>query len=228
MSFLSKSVIGSLVLSSMMVSVVSLSGAVAHGATTSHVLNHVEMNGSLESSFVALVETNSRTKKIKVSIVNDICGQYSSGGGPRCMAASALVRSFELPFTDSRDACNSKVYQARRDLRPANGELTEISLTDSTQRTCDDLVMELPGIYVLTVNVDSLRGNPVRFLAYDKAQPSRDDGAIYESLNVEEEVLNPGITGSSRTRKSVGGLVCEKSTIVVPGSMPSYSCSLAQ
>jgi hypothetical protein len=89
------------------------------------------------------------------------------------------------------------------------------------------MFMAIPGVYVLSINVDSLRGNPVRFLAYDKTQPSRDDSAIYESLNVEEEVLNPGIAGSSRTRKSVGGLVCEKSTIIVPGSMPSYSCSLA-
>jgi hypothetical protein len=224
MKLFSRSTVGSLVLSSMMVSIVSLTGAVSHGATASHVLNHVEMNGSLEPSFVAFVDTNSRTKKIKVTIVNDICGQYSGSGGPRCMAASALVSSFELPYKVSTDVCNSKIYEARQDLRPAGGMLTEISLTDSTLRTCEDMLL---GLHVLTVNVDSLSGNPVRFLAYDKAQPSRDDGAIYEALNVEEEVLNPGIAGASKTRKSVGGLVCEKSTLVVPGSLPTYSCSLA-
>ncbi len=47
---------------------------------------------------------------------------------------------------------------------------------------------------------------------------------IYKALKVKETVLNPGIVGSSRTEKSVGGLICEKSVIIVPNAKPTYSC----
>ena len=51
------------------------------------------------------------------------------------------------------------------------------------------------------------------------------DEAIYESLNIAEEVLNAGIAGSSRTRKAVGDLTCYRSMLIFPGSVPSYSCA---
>ena len=54
--------------------------------------------------------------------------------------------------------------------------------------------------------------------------PGYDPAAIYQALKVKEKNLNPGIAGSSRLQKSVGGLVCVRSTIVVPGAVPSYVC----
>lgn len=50
--------------------------------------------------------------------------------------------------------------------------------------------------------------------------------AIYNALNVKEVNVNPGIAGSYRLQKKVGGLVCEKSAIVVPNARPEYICSL--
>ena len=59
--------------------------------------------------------------------------------------------------------------------------------------------------------------------AYDVE--NSDDQAIYESLNVEAEILNAGIAGVSRTRKSVGDLTCYSSLLIYPGAETSYSCS---
>ena len=50
--------------------------------------------------------------------------------------------------------------------------------------------------------------------------------AVYNALNVKEVNMNPGIAGSYRLQKAVGGLVCEKSAIVVLNARPEYMCSL--
>jgi hypothetical protein len=52
--------------------------------------------------------------------------------------------------------------------------------------------------------------------------------AIYKALDVKAVAENSGIAGSSREVKSVGGLTCDKSRIVVPGSKDSYGCSIEQ
>lgn len=49
-------------------------------------------------------------------------------------------------------------------------------------------------------------------------------GQIYEALNVEAVAMNPGIAGVGHFRKSVGGLACDKSTVIYPNAQPSYSC----
>lgn len=48
--------------------------------------------------------------------------------------------------------------------------------------------------------------------------------AIYEALKVKEVALNPGIGGSYRVSKSVGGLVCIKSKAVVPDAQEEFTC----
>ncbi len=50
--------------------------------------------------------------------------------------------------------------------------------------------------------------------------------AIYQALAVKEINVNPGIAGSSKFEKSIGGLVCSKSLIIYPGAKPDYLCSL--
>lgn len=49
---------------------------------------------------------------------------------------------------------------------------------------------------------------------------------IYNALNVEAINLNPGIAGASRFEKSVGGLSCIRSLIIVPNATPEYECIL--
>lgn len=49
---------------------------------------------------------------------------------------------------------------------------------------------------------------------------------IYESLDVPEFHLNPGIAGISRIEKSVGGLTCIKSRTLIPSSEVTYECDL--
>lgn len=214
-------------LSSIIVSMLAATPSISEARPVQTVLNHVELYGAEQSKEVAIVETDSRTKKIKVSFYNDICGQFSDFSGHRCMAAASLLRSYELTYKSSKDACGSKVYTAREDKRPVDGALVEITFTDNSLRRCDDMTL---GLHVLSLNVETLRGTPAKFVAYNKvtAPELTGDAAIYEALNVEAEVLNPGIAGSSRTRKSVGGLVCYKSIVIVPGAKPSYSCTLTR
>lgn len=49
---------------------------------------------------------------------------------------------------------------------------------------------------------------------------------IYNALNVKEVVLNPGMVGSSRVQKSVGGLTCVRSKIVYPGAKAQFECQV--
>lgn len=49
---------------------------------------------------------------------------------------------------------------------------------------------------------------------------------IYNALDVEEVALNPGIVGASRTEKSIGGLSCIRSLIIVPDAEPTFECTL--
>jgi len=49
---------------------------------------------------------------------------------------------------------------------------------------------------------------------------------IYKALDVEAVNLNPGIAGSYRLGKSVGGLECVKSSVVYPNAQPDFTCSL--
>ena len=64
--------------------------------------------------------------------------------------------------------------------------------------------------------------------ALEGATQVRDDEAIFNALNAPEVYLNPGYAGVSRIQKSVGGLVCIRSLVIVPRAVPSYICTLAQ
>jgi hypothetical protein len=56
--------------------------------------------------------------------------------------------------------------------------------------------------------------------------PNYDPSAIYGALKVKEKYLNPGIAGSSRTQKAVGGLVCIRSLLALPQAVPSFECQV--
>lgn len=51
---------------------------------------------------------------------------------------------------------------------------------------------------------------------------------IYKALKVAAIAENPGIAGSSRLVKSVGGLSCAKETMIIPNATPTYSCQIDQ
>lgn len=53
-------------------------------------------------------------------------------------------------------------------------------------------------------------------------------GAIYKALNVKAEVLNPGIAGSYRAVKSVGGLTCVASKLALPKAKAKYDCQIQE
>lgn len=198
------------------------SAAVA--SSTRMILDRVEMNGMVQPKYRAVVTPNLRTKMLNVEIINDICGSLFSPtpGRFRCMAAPVTIAQYELAYTKS-ESCGSKIYTAREDKLMVDGALIEITYKDHSQRQCTDLVANLKE---LSIKVETLRGTPVEYTAYNSKSLLEGHAAIYESLNVDEEVLNPGIAGSSRKRKSVGGLVCEKSLVMVPGQQPHYSCVL--
>jgi len=59
-------------------------------------------------------------------------------------------------------------------------------------------------------------------------QQTEDFGAIYNSLSVEAIQENPGFVGVYRAKKSVGGLTCESSKIVVPGAVVKYTCEMSE
>lgn len=200
------------------------SSAFATAVSTRVLLDQVELNGVVQRKYVAVVKPNLRTKKLNVEIINDICGSLSSAnpGRIRCMATPITVAKYELPYSRS-ESCGSKIYIAREDKRMVDGALIEITYKDHSRRMCTDLVANLKE---LSVKVETLRGTPFEYTAYNGKALLEGHAAIYEALIVEEEVLNPGIAGSSRTRKSVGGLVCEKSSVLVPGAQPHYSCVL--
>jgi hypothetical protein len=58
--------------------------------------------------------------------------------------------------------------------------------------------------------------------------PNYDPSAIYGALKVKEKYLNPGIAGSSRTQKAVGGLACTKSVLIVRRAKVEYDCVIAE
>lgn len=197
---------------------------------TAAILGHVEVQGQLEARYVAMVALDTKAETLKATILDDICGSFATLRiGHHCMAMPARVDDFELPYTKTVDGCGVITYEARRDLRPADGHLVEMTYTDYSKSDCE---MNVPGLQVLKIDVESLRGNPVKYYAINTAgavadPTKRDDAAIYNALNVEEVDLNPGIAGSRRTQKSIGGLTCTKSLTIVPRAKPSYSCSLA-
>ena len=51
---------------------------------------------------------------------------------------------------------------------------------------------------------------------------------IYNALDVVAVDLNPGIAGSSRTEKAVGGLSCIRELIIVPDAVPSFDCMMSK
>lgn len=50
--------------------------------------------------------------------------------------------------------------------------------------------------------------------------------SIYEALDVIEESLNPGIAGAYNIQKSIGGLICQKSRLILPDAPEVFACLL--
>lgn len=215
-----------------LIAICFLASAIAQARTpmaqNSVTLHNVEIDGVISESAVAIARLNLATQKLNVEIYNDHCGSFSPVIDDQtvvhCMAMPSLINSFEVKYKVSDDGCGSKIYSGSKDLRPVDGNLVEIKLVDNSKRLCENVVA---GLSVLEINSVAARGGKKSFYAYGNEKLNiNNDEAIYNALNVKEVVLNPGITGASRTQKSVGGLVCEKTLIMVPNAVPTYSCSL--
>lgn len=73
----------------------------------------------------------------------------------------------------------------------------------------------------------SVTANPTSSYNCALSFENRNDGEIYNSLNVKEVNTTPaGLMGASWYEKSVGNFRCEKILGVYPNAVPSYSCSL--
>ena len=57
-------------------------------------------------------------------------------------------------------------------------------------------------------------------------QSNENFSLIYNALKIKEVRLNPGIIGVGRFEKSVGGLSCVRSVVVVPNAVPTYECTM--
>ena len=194
-------------------------------------LSNVKINDDLNERLVVQVELAYLTNTMKLNIFDDRCGSLlpDEPNAIRCKAMAVLVESIETPFTMIQDGCGTVTYQVVDDRRPVDGNLTEMNFVDHSNRVCENNV---PNLYVLDAKITSARGGKVRTYAaagnneLSPVRPLQDDEAIYKALNVEEVDLNPGIVGAFRRQKSVGGLVCIASAVVVPNAKTSYSCTL--
>lgn len=52
--------------------------------------------------------------------------------------------------------------------------------------------------------------------------------AIYKALKVQEVFVNPGIVGSRKSVKSIGGLNCTREEAIVLNPIPTYYCEIDQ
>lgn len=72
---------------------------------------------------------------------------------------SRTISSVTLPLVSSRlDGCGSHVYIARKDARPVDGVLREITVTDHTGRICEDLRRHLTDV-TETITLPGMGGN---------------------------------------------------------------------
>ena len=188
-------------------------------------LDNVTVDDKSEDKYYVSTVINFSTQEMTVKILNDICKPLSLNA-PSCKAAPILVESFTAPYSARPDGCGSIEYKAVIDYRPVDGLRHEAVLLDHSKRICDDVRL---GNFEITISETFPRGGVQVTKAHGSPQvymSANNDEAIYKALNVKEVALNPGIVGASHLQKSVGGLVCTKSTVIYPNAQPTYSCAL--
>lgn len=214
-------------------SILTLVSASAALATTpmapAKPLTHVEIDGKLEARYVAFATIDETTQTISLRVINDMCGQYdtTTAGQVKCMAMGSTEIEMKVPYTVQEDGCGSKVYSGYDDKRPVDGISEEIEITDNSKRVCENVIA---GLQVVKATRLFPRGGSQKIYAFGN-EPVRilvasGDEAIYNSLNVQEVALNPGIAGVGRFSKTVGRLTCLKEILIVPPFSPKYRCSL--
>lgn len=139
--------------------------AATTGETTT-ILHHVEVQEQLEARFVATVTIDTKTETVKAVILDDLCSTFSSRRlGHYCMAMPARLDSFELPYTKTVDSCGAVTFEASQDLRHVDGQRVQLTFVDYSESTCE---YAIPGLHVLTIEVESLSANPLKYYALNK------------------------------------------------------------
>jgi hypothetical protein len=105
----------------------------------------------------ASVELNAARKQIRLNLAaKQICGKPAPGHFS-CLAIAPSIE-VELPIVAKKtDSCGSTVYLAKKDLRPADGSLEIIELTDNRTMTCE-IFLAPNRMTEVTYKVQSARG----------------------------------------------------------------------
>ncbi|MES3037245.1 MAG: hypothetical protein V4736_04990 [Bdellovibrionota bacterium] len=209
-----------------------LIGAVSQAAELSVTLTDMQINGEAAPGRVAVVIVNTDAKTIEVQMMDDMCSHYlpTPPGVVKCMAMPAPRERLSVPLLKTENSCGSVTYSGQEGTVFADGKLTKVSVTDNSLRVCDDVI---PALYVLNATVEGgITGMKTTYKGLGNnrpliLEPMIDHKAIYEALKAKEVNVNPGIVGSGNIQKSVGGLKCNKMTVIYMGSVPSYDCQLA-
>lgn len=138
----------------------------ATAGDTMAILNQVEAQGQLEARYIAMVTIDTKAETIKAVILDDLCGTFSSRRlGHHCMAMPARIDGYELPYTKTVDSCGAVTFAASQDLRHVEGQRVQLTFVDYSESTCE---YAIPGLHVLTIEVESLSANPLKYYALNK------------------------------------------------------------
>lgn len=118
------------------------------------VLPNVMINGE-QTPYVGVLDMSFVNNKIQLVIYNDICRQFTAGPGEMiCRAMAMPVATLEVPMQKRENSCGSFIYSGVKELRPVDGNRTEINVTDNTHRLCKDVV---DGLIVVNASTISAR-----------------------------------------------------------------------
>jgi hypothetical protein len=94
--------------------------------------------------FVGVSTVDVISRELNIKIYSDPCHNIIPPEVPQkiaCEVKPILVDEYRVIGRGPIDDCGSVVYTGKQDLRPKNGGLTEITLTDNTARTCDNMLL---------------------------------------------------------------------------------------
>jgi hypothetical protein len=126
-----------------------------------HTLPVVTIDGQA-SGLVGVVKVDLLSQEISLQLFDDICGSLTAAPGQvHCMAMPILRHEYTVPLKKRQsDGCGTAYYTGKKDLRPVDGNLTEISVEDNNYRTCENVLLNLVAVEVLSTTAGM--GGPAR------------------------------------------------------------------
>ena len=93
----------------------------------------------------------------------DVVRAINCPAGRMCIQVMPMPLSIELPITSIKtDDCGIHHVVASVDMRPADGELQQLSVDDPSDLTCQTLVAVIPQAQYLTASYSRINSEPVK------------------------------------------------------------------